>query len=813
MVSFAVYGSDPYGLNFSGNKGFNIQYKSVELYIKKVTLSYEPATKADEDIIKRYGDVFSVPAYLVKMVPVLKIDGNVVARGNEIGLGYRQQFEIGIKSTGQEKEIINNDVIAGSFYNVGFDYQIVAEDELQTIANKLRDSEYTKENVYTDEKMGEILNFVAKSYFAEMDVINKILMQQMNIFSVRQLSEGITGFKANVKYLFAVPVELSSGSLYIDVDSNVNSVVSRSGDKNSEKQYMISSGMVSSALEHSIWEQATGAEAVSTIKVLEVASERNIPVYAITKANYDEYKEKLHLSSSVKDEIKNAVFGGKIVTVASEEIQLGDWSGVGYIIMDPETGSAAYMISGGIAGGASTEEVELAYFVDIAFSIWDFVEAILLIASAAAMLLAHPVIGGIFLVLGIICLLFAIYSYIHTIYLLWEYYNGNEEAGQELINDMKLNIIMTLVTFGLGRILKPIAKAAKKSRIVKVLGEELLETVAKNFDEGTDAIDEIDKVIRSLKKAGASEDVIKEFVEKFNKKGLDWLNAKSAFKFTDNELRKLAGLGDNLFDCSDELLDVFKKSSRQDDIIDAIAKHGKDAADAIASYKDEAAELIAKHGDNAVKAMKNGIDPALVKKLDDLGIDPSKYDELGIVGRESAEAFSELTEFVTKNGINVDRDMLPKVLNELCRGNIDYAERILLSTKQVISGKSVTELVDILNLVEKPALSSLTNYEARVWYSWQKSLIRSKLDFSKPLQEVAREAVDMRNNIRRTARDLMKDQELAQFLDALEPMRTLDELVELYKSRGFSGDSLWNEIINASMRGRGGVDILFEITY
>ena len=33
-----------------------------------------------------------------------------------------------------------------------------------------------------------------------------------------------------------------------------------------------------------------------------------------------------------------------------------------------------------------------------------------------------------------------------------------------------------------------------------MLGEELLETVAKNFDEGTDAIDEIDKVIRSLKR-------------------------------------------------------------------------------------------------------------------------------------------------------------------------------------------------------------------------------------------------------------------------------------------------------------------------
>ena len=196
----------------------------------------------------------SVPAYLVKMVPVLKVDGESVAKGKEIGLGYRQQFEIGIKSTGREKELVNNDVIAGSFYNVGFDYQIVSEDELQTISDRLRDSEYTVGNICTDEKLGEILNFVAKSYFMEMDLINEILMQQMEVSSVRLLSEGITGFRANVKYLFSAPVELSNGGLYIDVDSNTNSVVSRSGDKEVERQYMVATGMISSALEHSIWE-------------------------------------------------------------------------------------------------------------------------------------------------------------------------------------------------------------------------------------------------------------------------------------------------------------------------------------------------------------------------------------------------------------------------------------------------------------------------------------------------------------------------------------------------------------------------------
>lgn len=87
------------------------------------------------------------------MVPVLKVNGEAVAKGKKTVLVYRQQFEIAIKSTVREKELVNNVVIIGSFYNVDFDYQIVSEYELKSIAERLK---------------GEILNFVAKSYFAEM---------------------------------------------------------------------------------------------------------------------------------------------------------------------------------------------------------------------------------------------------------------------------------------------------------------------------------------------------------------------------------------------------------------------------------------------------------------------------------------------------------------------------------------------------------------------------------------------------------------------------------------------------------------------
>ncbi|MEW6104072.1 MAG: hypothetical protein AB1630_09745 [bacterium] len=49
--------------------------------------------------------------------------------------------------------------------------------------------------------------------------------------------------------------------------------------------------------------------------------------------------------------IQNAVNSGKIVTISKTEITYANWNGVGYIVMDPETGAAGYLISGGMAGG------------------------------------------------------------------------------------------------------------------------------------------------------------------------------------------------------------------------------------------------------------------------------------------------------------------------------------------------------------------------------------------------------------------------------------------------------------------------------
>jgi predicted Fe-Mo cluster-binding NifX family protein len=607
MVTFGVYGQDPYGLGFTGSKDFNVKYKTVDLFNKKVTLSYEPATQSDAATIEKYGDIFSVPVYLVNMVPVLKIDGETVAKGEEIGLGYRQQFEIGIKSSGQSTEIINNDVFAGSFYNVGFNYQKISEYEMDNISSKLKDIKYTQEDIYSDEQLGEILNFVAKAYFAEMGIIDELFAEHMNVSVVRELNECITGYSVNVEYDFlSRPAKLTGGELYIDVDRNPYMVVSKEGDTEVSRNFMIASGMVGSALEHSIWEQVTGVEAVSTMKVLEIAQEQQIPIYTLSKIDFEENKDKLNLSSSVMQEIRNAVNSGKFVTVAAQEVQIGEWSGAGYIIMDPDTGTAAYMISGGIAGGASSLEVDLAFLTNLGFGIWDVVEALSVIKSGIALMALSRVLGVVVIVVGVVLLALALYSLWETIDLYIDYNKGDYEAGQELIENMLWNIGLTLATFGIANSLKPLVKKLTKARIAKTLGEELAENLLKSVEA-----DDLNKLIKRLRKAGASDDVIKEFAERMGKEGLDWLDAKTIFKFTDNELRNLSKLGDDLYNYSDEFLNAFKNSGCQDDIIDAVSKYGDDAVDAVTKYGDDAAEAISKYGQDAVNAIKNYGDDAL----------------------------------------------------------------------------------------------------------------------------------------------------------------------------------------------------------
>lgn len=99
----------------------------------------------------------------------------------------------------------------------------------------------------------------------------------------------------------------------------------------------------------------------------------------------------------------------------------------------------------------------------------------------------------------------------------------------------------------------------------------------------------------------------------------------------------------------------------------------------------------------------------------------------------------------------------------------------------------------------------MSNVDVRTWYLQQESTIPDLLTADADLQTQAMQAHDLRNTFRTEARFAMQDQEAAAQLNATNPNLTWEQVVAKY-STDYSGDELWQQIINASQRSRASVN-------
>jgi hypothetical protein len=79
-------------------------------------------------------------------------------------------------------------------------------------------------------------------------------------------------------------------------------------------------------------------------------------IHTVNASNVNTVLNAVNLSAEVENEIRGAVAQGRIAKIPSANITLARWTGTGYILQDPQTGAATYPISGGLAGGSSTNE-------------------------------------------------------------------------------------------------------------------------------------------------------------------------------------------------------------------------------------------------------------------------------------------------------------------------------------------------------------------------------------------------------------------------------------------------------------------------
>ncbi|TDX48927.1 hypothetical protein C7959_12438 [Orenia marismortui] len=288
------------------------------------------------------------------------IDGQVVATGDAVKMGTIQNFSMKFSYpsyVGLPADTINNEVTAGASYVVKLNTGKIDSEQLNQKLTALKETEQNLENenfddIKSEAVTGDILHTIGLSYFAQLDMFNKLLAQKNKVKSTRITSASITAIDLNVSYMFGQPRTASPGGLNIDVDRDLHVSMGSTGDKEQVKFYNMVSGMISSYLEGSIFEQTFGGEAVSTMHILKHANQQGIPVYTINQDNVDSVLPQLEYDSAKKQEFRNLINNGKEITVPERDVTINGWSGTGYIVLNPDDGTGEYIISGGLSGGA-----------------------------------------------------------------------------------------------------------------------------------------------------------------------------------------------------------------------------------------------------------------------------------------------------------------------------------------------------------------------------------------------------------------------------------------------------------------------------
>lgn len=130
----------------------------------------------DEALIASYGGFFyNVPAYMLNLVPVLKVEGTIQLTGEATTLGSGQNLTIQFTQPSGMNESINKNLIAGAYYAVGMDLQGINENVLgkrnyNLTTNVLSQTAGTLGN---DDLIGEHLHILMTTYFLANDKIYK----------------------------------------------------------------------------------------------------------------------------------------------------------------------------------------------------------------------------------------------------------------------------------------------------------------------------------------------------------------------------------------------------------------------------------------------------------------------------------------------------------------------------------------------------------------------------------------------------------------------------------------------------------------
>jgi parallel beta-helix repeat protein len=321
-----------------------------EIASKKVMLTFNPATEEDREALKYWG--WEELAFCVNMTPVLLIDGEPVANGSPRRLGRTAELTLDFyQPLNSTPRTVKDNFTFGALYALLFNVGKVSRSHVE---NEINDFDFSANETCADNVLRQ-LHLVGMCWFLESGFFEDLNAAAFDVRSYRSSpAYGRTALELQAGDSIWVGPWIKEGGMVIDVSRYTIDAV---GAVNDTRAFMLATGMAASAAEHSIFEQLYGTDSVSTVKVLQEANRQAIPIYLISKDNLAVRRSELlniWIPSSVWDSIEDAVNTDRVVIIPKHEVEINGWTGIAYMVTDPETGASGFFISG-YSGGMPTD--------------------------------------------------------------------------------------------------------------------------------------------------------------------------------------------------------------------------------------------------------------------------------------------------------------------------------------------------------------------------------------------------------------------------------------------------------------------------
>ena len=339
----------------------------------KLTVSFSPATEADEQQLEDIypadaQDLEDLPQTIpsaIEVKPQLKSQGEVVHSGQSLALGEELMLFNQVFLPGRGTVTRPLSVIAGSYMAVGAESGSFSLTNMQRLRSSVEATQETLDteepdlidNLAREDVLGDMFYSGMLSYYSQYSALSNFIGGQNDGSNFLAAGLGLFGYEPRVNTLFGFPRSISHGGVILDLPIASVGVVDNM-DPAHQQRHVQFVGALSSTLEHAIPAQlfesdGEPARSVSTIRALSRASASGQKIYELNPENVGDIMPNLNLFHETESEIHQAINAGYHVVVHGNRIEASGWEGAGYMVLDPDTGSGAYKISGG-ANGAFT---------------------------------------------------------------------------------------------------------------------------------------------------------------------------------------------------------------------------------------------------------------------------------------------------------------------------------------------------------------------------------------------------------------------------------------------------------------------------